>query len=126
MTGGDKGPGDAGEDQAAKSAALANFERMLAAGKEGALLRYSIGNEYAKLGDWEHARAALERAVALDPEFTAAWKLYAKALEGSGDAPAALAAYRSGIEVARRKGDRQAEKEMTVFARRIERASGAG
>jgi len=34
----------------------------------------------------------------------------------------ALAAYRAGIEVAKRKGDRQAEKEMAVFARRIERA----
>jgi predicted Zn-dependent protease len=126
VTGGDKGHGEPGEDRAVKSAALANFERMLAAGREGALLRYSIGNEYAKLGDWEHARAALERAVGLDPEFTAAWKLYAKALEGSGDAPGALAAYRSGIAVAQRKGDRQAEKEMTVFARRIERASGVG
>lgn len=123
MTGSNDKPA---QDRPAKSPALAGFERMLEAGRESALLRYSIGNEYAKLQDWDHARAALERAVAIDPEFTAAWKLYAKALEGSGDAPAALAAYRRGIEVAQRKGDRQAEKEMTVFARRIERASGAG
>ena len=33
----------------AKSAALVNFEKMLAAGKDGALLRFSIGNEYAKV-----------------------------------------------------------------------------
>jgi tetratricopeptide (TPR) repeat protein len=123
VTGGHDGPADGVPPT---SGALASFERMLASGKESAMLRYSIGNEYAKLCDWEHARVALERAVTLDPEFTAAWKLYAKALEGSGDAPAALAAYRQGIEVAKRKGDRQAEKEMTVFARRIERASDAG
>ena len=123
MTGGDDTPA---QGPPAKSPALAGFLRMLAAGRDSALLRYSIGNEYAKLQDWDHARDALERAVAMDPEFTAAWKLYAKALEGSGDAPAALAAYRRGIEVAKRKGDRQAEKEMTVFARRIERASGPG
>ena len=31
-----------------------------------------------------------------------------------------------GIDIARQKGDRQAEKEMTVFARRIERALAGG
>ena len=31
-------------------------------------------------------------------------------------------AYRRGIDVAQAKGDRQAEKEMSVFARRLERA----
>jgi hypothetical protein len=36
----------------------------------------------------------------------------------------ALQAYRQGIEAARKKGDRQAEKEMAVFARRIEKALG--
>src|SRR5574337_829159 len=106
--------------------ALASFERMLAAGKDSALLRYSIGNEHAKAGDWAAAASALERALALDPGFTAAWKLYAKSLEQAGEHAAALAAYRRGIEVAARKGDRQAEKEMTVFARRIERALAAG
>jgi len=34
----------------------------------------------------------------------------------------ALQAYRQGIAAAKQKGDRQAEKEMTVFARRIERS----
>jgi Tfp pilus assembly protein PilF len=109
-----------------KSAALRNFERMLAAGKDSALLRYSIGNEHAKAGDWQAAAEALSHAVALDPTYTAAWKLYAKALEQAGRPVQALEAYRRGIIVAKQKGDRQAEKEMTVFARRIERALGSG
>jgi DNA-binding ferritin-like protein len=33
----------------------------------------------------------------------------------------ALAAYRQGIAAAQKKGDRQAEKEMTVFAKRLEK-----
>ena len=33
------------------SPALASFERMLAAGRDGALLRFSLGNEYLKAGD---------------------------------------------------------------------------
>ena len=95
---------------------------MLATGKDSALLRYSIGNEYAKAHEWAAASDALARAVALDAQYTAAWKLYGRALQETGRPQDALAAYRQGIDVARRKGDRQAEKEMTVFARRIERA----
>ncbi len=37
----------------------------------------------------------------------------------------ALAAYREGIAVAERKGDKQAGKEMQVFARRLEKARDA-
>jgi tetratricopeptide (TPR) repeat protein len=108
--------------QDGRSPALASFERMLASGKDGALLRYSIGNEYAKAKDWAAASEALAKAVELDAQFTAAWKLYGRALVETGRPQDALVAYRQGIEVAKRKGDRQAEKEMTVFARRIERA----
>jgi predicted Zn-dependent protease len=108
------------------SPALANFERMLAMGKDGALLRFSLGNEYLKGGDAARACEHLARAVELDSRYTAAWKLYGKALSAAGRDVDALAAYRRGIDVAREKGDRQAEKEMTVFARRIERGRAGG
>jgi predicted Zn-dependent protease len=107
------------------SAALASFEKMLAAGKDSALLRYSLGNEYLKAGDAARAAEHFARAVAQDPKYTAAWKLYGKALAAAGREAEALAAYREGIAVAHAKGDKQAEKEMTVFARRIERAQAA-
>lgn len=101
--------------------ALENFEKMLAAGKDGALLRFSLGNEHLKAGDAARAAEHLERAVALDPDFTAAWKLYGKALAAAGRNEDALAAYRAGIDVAGKRGDKQAEKEMRVFARRLEK-----
>ena len=103
------------------SAALEKFLRMLADGKDGALLRYSLGNEYLKAEDVGNALEHLERAVTLDPRYTAAWKLYGKALDRAGRDDDALDAWRRGIEVAHAKGDRQAEKEMTVFARRVEK-----
>ena len=102
---------------------LASFERMLAAGKDGALLRYSLGNEYLKCGDAPRAAEHLARAVSLDPAYTAAWKLYGKALAAAGRNADALAAYRSGIACAHARGDKQAEKEMQVFARRLEKAA---
>ena len=110
---------------APRSAALASFERMLAAGKDGALLRFSLGTEYLKAGDAAAAVTHLARAVELDPRYTAAWKFYAKALAAADRGADALDAYRQGIDVAHARGDKQAEKEMTVFARRLEGASHA-
>jgi predicted Zn-dependent protease len=101
---------------------LAAFLKMLDAGKDGALLRYSLGNEYTKAGDAANAAVHLRRAVELDPEYTAAWKLLGRALADAGHADEALAAYNAGIAVAGRRGDKQAMKEMQVFARRLERA----
>ena len=105
----------------APTGALASFLKMLDAGKDGALLRYSLGNEYTKTGDAVNAALHLRHAVTLDPEYTAAWKLLGRALADSGHIDEALAAYAEGIAVARRRGDKQAQREMQVFARRLER-----
>lgn len=102
---------------------LDNFEKMLAKGQDNALLRYSLGNEYLKIGDAPAAVRHLQRAVAHDRDYSAAWKLLGKALTESGDAAAAMDAYRSGIAVAERKGDKQAAKEMQVFLKRLEKTA---
>jgi predicted Zn-dependent protease len=101
--------------------ALANLLKMLGTGRDNALLRFSIGNEYLKCGEPAAAAEHLRRAVEHDPGYSAAWKLLARALDESGAARDALAAYREGIAVAERRGDKQAAKEMQVFARRIEK-----
>jgi Tfp pilus assembly protein PilF len=111
--------------EAKPSTALANFERMLAAGRDGGLLRYSLGLEYLKSGDSERAAMHLRQAVTLDPDYTAAWKALGRALADRAQLADALAAYRTGIAVAHRKGDKQAGKEMEVFARRIEKTLAA-
>jgi hypothetical protein len=43
-----------------------------------------------------------------------------------GEKEAAAAAWRKGIEVAAANGDKQAEKEMNVFLRRLQRAGDLG
>lgn len=103
---------------------IENLEKLLGTPRDGPLLRYSLGLEYAKAGDLARAAEHLRDAVARDPSYSAAWKALGKALADGGSDAEALQAYRSGIEAARRKGDRQAEKEMTVFARRLERRLG--
>jgi Tfp pilus assembly protein PilF len=101
--------------------ALSNLLKMLEAGRDNALLRFSIGNEYLKAGDAGAAAEHLRAAVKHDPQYSAAWKLLGRALEAAKALQDALEAYREGIAVAERKGDKQAAKEMTVFARRIEK-----
>jgi tetratricopeptide (TPR) repeat protein len=102
---------------------ISNLEKLLDTPRDGALLRYSLGVEYAKAG--EHARAAqyFRDALARDALYSAAWKALGRSLEAAGQAAEALDAYGRGIEAAHRKGDRQAEKEMTVFRRRLEKAA---
>lgn len=105
-----------------KPGALTAFERMLAEGKDSVMLRFSLGNGYLGQDMPEKAVRHLAVAVEMDPDYSAAWKLYGKALGLVGDHGGAAQAYRTGIEVAERKGDVQAAKEMRVFLRREEKA----
>ena len=104
----------------------ANLAKLLGTARDGALLRYSLGMEHLKAGDTQAAIGYLRDAVSRDARYSAAWKLLGKALAEAGMAADALAAYRSGIAAAQGNGDKQLEKEMTVFARRIEKALAAG
>lgn len=104
--------------------ALENFERMLAQGRDDALLRYALGNEYLKAARPAEAATHLRAALRHDPRYSAAWKLLGRALAESGALHEALAAYRDGIAAAEAKGDIQAAREMRVFAKRIEKQLG--
>jgi predicted Zn-dependent protease len=104
--------------------AIPSLEKLIGTPRDGALLRYSLGSEYLRAGDLERAVAQLREAVARDAGFSAAWKALGRALADSGHEAEALQAWGRGIEAARAKGDKQAEKEMSVFARRIEKKQG--
>jgi len=101
---------------------LENLERLLAAGKDGALLRFSLGGEYLKRNDPAAAAAHLRKAVELDPKYSAAWKLLGRAYEAAGQLTAAGATWTEGIGIAEANGDQQAAKEMKVFLRRLEKS----
>lgn len=94
---------------------------MLEQGRDSALLRFSLGNEYVAAGEFDHAASHLQRAVELDPGYSAAWKLLGKCLAELGRREDAIDAYSQGIAIAGEKGDRQAVKEMTVFLRRLQK-----
>jgi predicted Zn-dependent protease len=102
---------------------ISSLEKLLGTPRDGALLRYSLGLEYAKAGDAARAAQYLRDAVERDPLYSAAWKMLGRTLADAGKVDEARDAYARGIDAARRKGDRQAEKEMTVFKKRLEKAA---
>lgn len=100
---------------------IANLRAQLGGPRDGATLRYSLGNALLSAGDAEQAVLHLREALTFDPEYSAAWKALGKAQLAAGDAAAAAQAWREGVGVADRRGDVQAAKEMAVFLKRIER-----
>jgi Tfp pilus assembly protein PilF len=99
----------------------AALERMLAGGRDDALLRFSLGGACLGQGDVTAAAEHLARAVEHDPGYSAAWKLLGKALAESGREEEAAAAWQRGVSVAEARGDVQAAKEMRVFLKRLRR-----
>ena len=103
---------------------IASLEKLLGGPRDGALLRYSLGNEYWHAGDLGNAENCFRAAVDRDGRYSAAWKALGKVLGEAGKPGEALAAYERGIAVAAERGDVQAAKEMTVFARRLRKSLG--
>jgi len=100
-------------------AEIENLESMLAKGQDNALLRFALGNAFLKFQKYTEAIEHLARAVEFDPGYSAAWKLYGKALTETGQDKKAAAIYAKGIAAAEQKGDMQAVREMRVFLKRL-------
>ncbi len=103
---------------------IEQFEQMLASGRDSAMLRFSLGNEYLQAQQPAQAVEHLQRAVAFDTGYSAAWKALGTALERGERLGEAAEAYRRGVDAAEARGDKQAAKEMRVFLRRLEKRLG--
>ena len=104
------------------SARLDSLRALCGGSRDGALLRVALANALIAEGASVDAIAELRRALEFDADYSAAWKQLGKLLAESGKATAASEAYRNGIAAAQKRGDKQAEKEMNVFLRRLEKS----
>lgn len=100
---------------------ITTLEAMLERGQDNALLRFTLGNLLYQQKNYEKAELHLSRAVEMDPDYSAAWKIYGRTLAAAGKQQEAISAFRQGMAVAEKRGDIQAAKEMTVFLRRLEK-----
>lgn len=103
-----------------------NLQLMLERGQDSPLLRYSLGLECLKAGDFLAAIDHLRKAVEQNPGYSAAWKALGEAHANGGSPERAAEIYEQGIAAAEKSGDIQAAKEMTVFLKRLRRRPAAG
>jgi tetratricopeptide (TPR) repeat protein len=100
---------------------ISRLQTQVGGARDGALLRFSLGNALLAQGRYAEAIDALRAALQFDANYSAAWKLLGRALTEAGEKSAAITTYERGIEVATARGDQQAAKEMQVFLKRLEK-----
>ncbi|CAB3680290.1 hypothetical protein LMG26696_04366 [Achromobacter pulmonis] len=97
------------------------LESMLAKGTDNMLLRFSLGKAYAEQACYDDAEMHLRASLAFDPAYSVAWKWLGKACLGRGDKAGARQAWQAGLEAAQARGDKQVEKELRVFMKRLDK-----
>ena len=95
-----------------------NLEKMLAGGRDDAMLRFGLGSAYFNEADYEQAALHLERCLAQDEDYSAAYKLLGKAYFKLGDMEKASSVFERGLPIAQGQGDKQTEKEINVFLKK--------
>lgn len=101
---------------------IEKFEAMLTRGMDNPMLRLTLGNAYWQDKQLEKAIEHLKSAVEQKPDYSAAWKTLGRAYADGEQHQLALEAYDRGLECAAENGDKQSEKEITVFRKRAVRA----
>lgn len=100
---------------------VGQLEELLASGNDSAALRVALATAYLKAGNPIDAIEHLQAAIGLDDDYSAAWKLLGQAQVEAERNDDAERSYARGIEVATRRGDVQAAREMQVFLKRLEK-----
>ncbi len=86
-----------------------SLEKLLARGVDNALLRFGLGKAYLDSSQPEQAAEHLQTCLGFDPNYSAAWKLLGQACQRLGMLEEARQAWHNGLEVARKRGDKQTE-----------------
>jgi tetratricopeptide (TPR) repeat protein len=77
-----------------------------------AFARYGLAMEYSKAGQTEPALAEFKTLLELHPDYTNGYFMAAQTLERNGRTPEAKKMLESGVEAAKRAGNKHALSEM--------------
>lgn len=97
------------------------IEKLIENGRDSYEARLAAGQARLKHGDLERAIDHFRAATSLGPEHTTAWQELGKALEANGEYAVAREVWQRGLAAARANGDKQAEKVIGVWLRRLDR-----
>ncbi len=91
---------------------LEQLQKLVAISPDDPLTHYAVGLEFIELKRWEDAVAAFRAAIRVDPHYSVAFYHLGRAQIGAADTAGAAETLRSGVDVARAKGDWKTEAEM--------------
>lgn len=93
---------------------VAELEEMLADDPDDALTAFLLGGAYTKAGRPADAARVFRQAVTNRPDYSAAWAGLGQALDATGDADAAFAAWTEAAAHAARNGDHLVAKQAAA------------
>ena len=99
---------------------MQQLQQMLLKEPNDTFLLYGLALEFKKANDPEHALEYLDRVIGLDAGYCYAYHQKGLINESAGNLEAAKAAYRHGIEAAKKKGDQHARQELEAALEVIE------
>lgn len=85
---------------------------FLSASPDDAFLLFAVAKEHEKLGNTATALEFFQKIVTTSPDYVGTYYHLGKLLEKNGEPEQALMAYKSGMEVAKKIGDRHALSEL--------------
>ncbi|MGV1759584.1 tetratricopeptide repeat protein [Rhizobium sp. A22-96] len=97
----------------------------LESGDDGPLLRFALGKSLLDASDANGALPHLREAVRQNSDYAAAWAQLGRCELALGAEDAAIEAWSRGRDAARRHGEVQAERQISVWLRRaVARSAG--
>ncbi|MFT7299742.1 MAG: putative Zn-dependent protease [Porticoccus sp.] len=97
-----------------------NLETMLANGNDSAMLRFGLGSAYFNEKDYQQAITHLEKCIERDNSYSSAYKLLRRAQIKLGLNERAKRTLAAGLEQSVLQGDKQTEREITVFLMKLD------
>jgi tetratricopeptide (TPR) repeat protein len=91
---------------------LATFRSFIAKKPDDPFPRYGLAMELRTRGDLDASAAAFDELIGLFPEYVPSYLMSGGVLAELGRRDDAIARYRTGIEVALKKGDHHAKGEL--------------
>lgn len=98
-----------------------NLEKMLANGNDSAMLRFGLGSAYFNDKNYQLAIPHLKKCIEWDSSYSAAYKLLGRAQIKVGLGDQAKMTLEAGLEQAALSGDKQTEREISVFLKKLEK-----
>lgn len=91
---------------------VATFRTFIQRNPQDPFPRYGLAMELRSRGDLDGAAAAFDELIAAFPDYVPSYLMSGGVLAELGRRPEAIERYRRGIEVATKRGDAHAKKEL--------------